>query len=205
MRTAARGRRSCPDRRRVFGEAIEAAAPAAAMPVALCDGIEFRLMEDHPGLAANFLERDGDEGLVAAAAVLAIPREGVDQALRRDDLAHDAAVPQIAAAAVGPQAAAPSSAGPRLVLEMHGGETARTHPALHVCGVGPQLEHELARRIEHALDDEHALRGIGSAANGVACAHASSPWLAACAGIRRADRSSAPRTDGSDRPNPRLL
>src|SRR6266542_6225969 len=68
--------------RRIFGEPIESAVPAALMPVALADGFENCLPERHLRLAVVLGEGDRDQGLVAAAAVLAIPREGVDQALR---------------------------------------------------------------------------------------------------------------------------
>src|SRR5207237_3498639 len=105
-----------------FGESVEAAAPAAAMPVALPDGVEFGLVEAHAGLARRFRERDGDEGLVSAAAVLAIPGEGVDQALGQHDLAQYAALPKIAAAAVGTQASPPGTSGPRALRAIKGAE-----------------------------------------------------------------------------------
>src|SRR6266542_5813751 len=64
--------------RRIFGEPIESAVPAAPMPVALAEGFENRLPERHLRLAAVLGEGDRDQGLVAASPVLAIPREGVD-------------------------------------------------------------------------------------------------------------------------------
>src|SRR5437764_889522 len=97
--------------RRIFGEPIEAAVPAALMPVALADGFEDRLPKRHLGLAVVLGEGDRDQGLVAPAAVLAIPGEGVDQALRFHDLANHAALPKLAAAVVLAQARPPGAAG----------------------------------------------------------------------------------------------
>src|SRR6202162_5602832 len=141
----------------IFGEAIEAAVPAALMAVALSDGLELGLMECHLRLAPLFGEDDRDQGLMAPAAVLAIPGEGVDQALRFDDFAKDAALPKLAAAVVLAQAPPPCAAGLRVLLEVRGGEAARAHPVLGVRRVGPKLPYQLARRIEHARDDEHPL------------------------------------------------
>src|SRR5229473_7770951 len=195
------------DRRRVFGEAIEGAVPAALMAVALSDGLELGLMKRHLRLALVLGEGDRDQGLMAPAAVLAVPGEGVDQALGFDDFAKHAALPKLAAAVVLAQAPPPCAAGPGVLLEACRGEAARTHPVLCVRRVGPKLPYQLARRIEHAGDDEHPLFRLhdGRASACVAYGHASSPWFAACAGNRRGGRSSAPRIGGSARPSRRPL
>src|SRR5262249_14390267 len=173
------------------------------MAVALCDRVEHGLMEGHARLAVLFGERDRHQRFMAAAAVLAIPREGVDDALGLDDFPKNAALPELAAAVVGLETPAPRAAGTRVLLEMGRGETARAHPVPRVRQVGPYLPDERPRRVEGAGDDEHPLfrfhdAGRGSSSCG-ACGHASSPWLAACADIHRVDRSFLPRTGGSAR------
>ena len=80
------------------------------MAVALSDGFELGLMEPHLRLAPLFGEGDRDQTLMAPAAVLAIPGEGVDQPLRFDDFAEDAALPKLAAAVVLAQAPPPCAA-----------------------------------------------------------------------------------------------
>src|ERR1700693_5973677 len=85
---------------RVFGEAVEAAVPAPLMPVTLSDGLEDRLVEGHLRLALVLGEGDRHQGFMAAAAVLAIPGEGIDQALGLHDFAKDAALPKLATAVV---------------------------------------------------------------------------------------------------------
>ena len=135
------------------------------MPVALRDGFEFGLVEGHPRLAVLLRERDGDERLVAAAAVVTVPRERVDEARRRHDFANDAALPKLASAVVLAQAGAPSAARPSILREMRRREAARPHPVLGMRGIRPQREDELARRVECARDREGAFRGIGLAPN----------------------------------------
>src|SRR5262249_58745120 len=97
----------------------------------------------------------------------------------------------------------PAAARTRVLLEMRRGETARAHPVPRMRRIGPHIPDERARRVEDAGDDEHPLfrlhdggGGGGSSACG-ACGHASSPWLAACPGTHRVDRSFLPRTGGA--------
>src|SRR5262245_14534832 len=71
-------------------QAIERTGPAADMAVALGLRLERRLVEAHAGLAALVDEADGDHRLQTAFALL-LPGEGEDKALRRRDLAEDAA------------------------------------------------------------------------------------------------------------------
>jgi hypothetical protein len=57
----------------VLLEAIERAGPPLLMPVALSDGLEGALAERHLRLSPKLVERDGDEGLVTAVAMLVRP------------------------------------------------------------------------------------------------------------------------------------
>src|SRR5947199_1898220 len=195
--SAAGTRRRGSGLRCVLLEPIEAAVPAALRPVTLSDGLEYGLAEGHLGLAVALGKGDRDQGVMAAAAVLAIPGEGVDQALRFHDFAKHAALPKLAAAVVLTQARPPRAARSRVLLEMSRGETARAHPALRMCRIGPKPEDELARRVEHARDDEHPLIGLSDGAG--SCGHASPPSFAVRANIAPDDRSSRPRSGGTVR------
>src|SRR5712691_5492788 len=139
----------------VLREAIEAAGPAAAVPVAFLDRLERNLTERHAGLAAFLGEGHRHQGFQAALALF-LPGEGEDQALGRYDLAEHAAQRQLLTAFDRAQAAAPDAAGPGVHLELGGRVVPWTPPVLGEAGVGPGFEHQLARRIEHAGDDELA-------------------------------------------------
>src|SRR5689334_19340123 len=95
------------DRCGILGEAVEGAAPAAAMTVTLGNGLEFGLMERHPRLPVLLGECDRDERLVSATAVITVPCERVDEARRRHHFADRAALPKLAPAGILTQARAP--------------------------------------------------------------------------------------------------
>src|SRR5262249_17897242 len=136
-----------------LAQAIEGAGPTAFMPIALLDGVEDRLAERHRRPALLLREGDRDQGLVAPAPVLPIPGEGEDQALRRDDLAIDAALPELLAIRVPPEAQSPAAAGPQVAFQVGRREAARPHPPLRLRRIGPGLEDAPARRIEDPRDD----------------------------------------------------
>src|SRR5437870_551567 len=159
------------------------------------------------------LEHDGHEHeRWNALRALAFERE--HEPLARDHFAEDALAGEDAAVRtphVDPYGAPRS----HVQLADRGGEVLRGEPLRHLLRIGPRLEHEVARRVEHAGRDELPLAG-GLGHLGIrGCGHVSSPsrvwsvargrWasLEAGGGSRRGGRSSAPRSADSARPSPR--
>src|SRR5260221_8580453 len=193
----------------MLGQPLEGAGPAALMAITLFDRGEDRLAEGHPRLALLGSEGDRDQRLMTGAAGLVVPGEGEDEALGLDDFAIDAAVPELLAGLVAPQAEPPGTARPQVALDMRRREAARTHPAFGGGGIAPRLEDGARRRIEDAGDDEHPIiLSVGILSVGIlsvgefrlsVCRHAFSPWLATRAGSRPGDRSSPPRSGDRSR------
>ena len=108
-------------------------------------------------LPSWLLERDGDERFGIARAVFQFPRESEDEALGRRDLAIDAAVPQVAPAAMRPHAAAPRAAHAQVRLHVRHRVAARAEPLQRLLRLDERREHDLARRIEQSRDAEDAI------------------------------------------------
>src|SRR5207244_8086620 len=119
------------------------------------------------------LEHDGHEHeRWDALRALAFERE--HEPLTRDHFAEDALAGEDAAVRtphVDPYGAPRS----HVQLADRGGEVLRGEPLRHLLRIGPRLEHEVARRVEHAGRDEVSFacwlghRGISG------CGHVSSP------------------------------
>src|SRR5688500_671393 len=137
-------------------QAIEALAPAFVVGVALLDGVEERLAEGHAGLVTLLGEGHGNQVLAPALAVL-LPGEGEHDALRLDDLAIDPAHPVFLALGRA-DAGAIGAARAEIHGAMGRGEVLGAEPAHHVLRRAPGLEHECARRVEGAGDDDFMLR-----------------------------------------------
>src|SRR5262249_41461626 len=115
----------------------------------------------------------------------------------------------------------------------HGGglvaEPVGPPPLVDVLRVRPRLPHQLARGIEHALDEDHPVRGhrvggggggrgrarVGAGFSSGCCGHGASPsswwvwtcWVSSAAargGSRPGGRSAPPRSGGSARSSPTL-
>src|SRR5689334_16405621 len=97
-------------------EAVEGAAPAAAMAVPALDRLEHGLAEGHPRAMASLVEGDRHQGLMAWQAVFLVPGEGEHQPLGFDHLAIDPALPQLLAVLVPPQTGAPASPGTNIAF-----------------------------------------------------------------------------------------
>src|ERR1044071_6607010 len=80
----------------MFGQDIEALAPAVAMSVARFVAVEAALFERDFGALAEILEAYRHDRLGAGPAVLVVPRMRHHDELVRNDLAVDAAEPVLA-------------------------------------------------------------------------------------------------------------
>ena len=137
-----------------FIETVEATVPAFVVAVALIDGGEADLMEDHFGMGAVVGEGEGDEHFVAGFSVVVIPREGEDHALELDEFVVATADPEFLAAVGGNEVGAPSAADPEIVLIVIGRMMFRAHPLDHLLGIGPRVPDEPSWSAEGAMDDE---------------------------------------------------
>src|SRR5215475_11921349 len=144
--------------RQLLIEAIEGAAPATLMPVALLDRLEWGLAEGQQSLPVLLGEGHRHHGFKATLALF-IPGEGEDDTGGLDDLAEHATVPQLLAGFGRPQAGAPRAAGPDVHLHQGGGIVLRPPPVPGVTSIAPRLEDHAARRIEDAGDDQFTRRG----------------------------------------------
>src|SRR5437763_6031126 len=131
----------------ICGEALQAACPARLMRVARAFRLEQRLMEREPRLAAPGIgERHRHERLVAEIAGGVFPGKGEDEALRRHDLAVDAA-PAMSRALRRAHAGSVGAARPCIHLAGDRRETLRPPPLRRLLRIGPGREYNLARRI----------------------------------------------------------
>src|ERR1700722_12001395 len=152
-------------RREVFGEAVQRAAPSALMRVASSDRFEDRVMQRKPGLAAKILEQQCQCRLRTSWIPLRIgPAPDHHQPLRRNDFAIDSLRPMIVLVRPA-HVDAIRAARTQIVFKNRAGETFWTPPSRHVLGFGPCFEHKAARRIEDALDLQHAIGGVRSEVN----------------------------------------
>src|SRR2546430_14003245 len=81
------------------------------------------------------------------------------------------------------------------------GETPRAGPLRQVLRLGPDPEHQGARRLERAPDGQLALRGRRDGAISCSCVHVLSPVVAVCRDMRRGARSLPPSSGDSARPS----
>ena len=152
----------------------------------------------HGGLAVALVELERHERFLARIVVEPM---GEDEALRRRDVAIDAR-DRVLASIVQPGDEAVGAADAQIDLAQHQRRGVAAVPRLEVLGLGPRIEHALARRIEHAGEDELPV-GRSRQREGVAiscpCVHAFSPSLAAPADTRPGDRASLPKGGDSAR------
>ena len=141
-------------------------------------------------------------------AVGAHPGVGEGQALGRADLAIDADLGLHRAAVVGPDGHAPGAALAQVELAGQHGEAARHPPVPHAVGFDESAEHQLARRVQNALQREVA--DLGPPRVTCLCGHGSFPFAGApgrppgpAPGRPPAGRAAAPRTAGRPTPIPR--
>src|SRR5689334_7971403 len=164
--------------RQKLDEAIERAAPAAEMRVALLDRLERRLAQRQPGLDGAIFKGHRHYGFVAGRAAFIFVGVAEDQALGLDDLAKDSTHPVFAALGR-KHAAPPGAARPQVHLAGGQAETARTVPMDQMLRVGPGFEHEASRCVKDALDNQHPfLRFRGGVGSG------SESWFAFDSSIR---------------------
>src|SRR3954447_23492508 len=140
----------------MFGELIEAFAPAATMPVARRLRGEAGLLQGDFGAAAQILEAHRHQRLGTRLAVL-LPRMSHDQQLVRHDLAIGAAEPMRPTVRIA-HAAAPLSADAQFARALRNRVAARRRPFREMLLLGEAAPHKIDRRIEDAGQN----KGIGA-------------------------------------------
>ena len=146
------------NRRDVFGKLVERTAPAALMIIAGGNRLKRGLMQCQPGPSTQIHKRQSQQGLGARRPAVSVrPTIGPDNSLRRNDFMKDSLLPMVLT--VGSTLVDTIvSALTQLPSENAAAEAFRADPSGEMLGLGPAFEDQFARRVEDALDDEHALR-----------------------------------------------
>src|SRR5215218_9125047 len=187
----------------VSGETVHGFEPALLSPIAIGARGDASVPEgDLSLLACMLVERHGQQRFqrpVRAHSVMRRRdyvafgiREGIgeDDPLGHHDLAKYALGPDLAALGRS-HAVVRDAARAEIDLAERRREALRTPPAHEVLRLGPRLEHELARSVEHARDDKLLLRWLRVGITIVR--HLRSLPSVARADSHPSDRSSAPR------------
>src|SRR6266568_4761063 len=158
----------------------------------------------HPGLerpVAILLER---QGLHRDVSRHALELEGPDDPLRPDDLPElpvEAELRAVGAALHDP----PRPARTEVDVARRDLVPPGAPPVRHVVAGAVGLEHQIAGGVEPPVENDLPFRRRRHREGVTACGHLSSPFLGSPPGIRRAARSSPPRTGGTVRSTRRPL
>src|SRR6185437_9250176 len=163
----------------VAGEPIESAVPAAVVAVTRSNGVEASLMECELRPASAIDECECDVSFHAGCAVGAQPRVSERESLGRNHFGVHTLQPVVDSFGRA-HADLVLAAGPYLGFDGgHRESNRRVFPSLEMLGIGPRLEHHLARRVEETRDVQFRSSCRRRAESGAicACGHVASPFV----------------------------